>query len=360
MKKRILVTGGLGFIGYHLCKRLTKVEPASEIVIVDNLSSTQLDYSDLLEKVKIHSEDFCKLPFALGFFDDIYHLASPVGSVGILEKSGYIAQEILNLAIQAGELAARSGARLLYVSSSEVYGRDGRHDEGCEQIVPCKRGARMEYALAKLTAEHVLLNLAADGAFKLRIVRPFNAMGERQSSNIGFVIPRFFEAALSGEPLQVFGTGRQVRSFCHVDDLVAGILQVQNAGLLNHVYNIGHPDNIITIADLAVGIRDLCHSDSPIDYVDPVDIYGKHYLEAFNKIPDIAKATADTDWRPRIDLTSALERVLRHYRTVRSQAKPGSEPRSLGLEDRTEIADVLFQAPPDRVDKGLVSSVCAH
>lgn len=316
MAKQILVTGGLGFIGYHLCKRLLDMEPACEITVVDNLSSTQLDYSDLIGRLKIVIQDVCSLPDNLAVFDDIYHLASPVGSLGILEKSGRIAGEILDLAEKVASIATHSKARLLYVSSSEVYGRDGRHLESAEQIVPCKRGARMEYALAKLTAEHVLLNLAAEGDFQLRIVRPFNAMGEWQSAAIGFVIPKFFEAALAGRDLQVYGNGAQVRSFCHVSDLVNGIVQVQTNGGANQVYNLGHPDNIVDIEALAHLIRRLCQSDSTVVHVDPVSLYGARYIEAFDKIPNINKATEDTGWRPVVDLQSGLIRILNHYQSL--------------------------------------------
>lgn len=319
MAKRILVTGGLGFIGYHLCKRLLEVEPESRIVAVDNLSSTRLDYFDLIGRVRIITEDAQFLADDLDSFDEVYHLASPVGSLGILEKSGRIARDILGLADKAARIASRSKSRLLYVSSSEVYGRDGQHKESSEQIVPCKRGARMEYALAKLTAEHVLLNLAAEGSFELRIVRPFNAMGEWQSSLLGFVVPKFFEAALAGRDLQVFGTGKQVRSFCHVSDLVNGIIQIQAKGHLNHVYNLGQPNNVITIEELAHFIRELCKSSSKIHHVDPVNLYGKHYLEAFDKVPDIAKATEHTGWKPNIGLESGLERILSHHRTLIEQ-----------------------------------------
>ncbi|QSB01845.1 NAD-dependent epimerase/dehydratase family protein [Methylomonas sp. EFPC1] len=313
MAKQILVTGGLGFIGYHLCNRLLVLEPASEITVVDNISSTKLNYSDLLGHLKLHIQDVESLPDDLGQFDEIYHLASPVGSLGILGKSGRIAGSILGLAEKVAKIATYSKARLLYVSSSEVYGKNGQQLESVEQIVPCKRGARMEYALAKLTAEHVLLNLAMEGDFQLKIVRPFNAMGEWQSSNIGFVIPKFFEAALAGRDLQVFGNGQQIRSFCHVSDLVDGIIQVQAKGKINNIYNLGHPDNVIPIDKLAGLIKELCASNSEIRYVDPVSLYGKHYIEAFDKIPIITKAIDDTGWRPNINLQAGLTRILNHY-----------------------------------------------
>jgi UDP-glucose 4-epimerase len=322
MAKRLLITGGLGFIGYHLCKRLLEVEQDGEIVVVDNLSSTKLDYSDLVDRVTIIIGDLCALADDLGAFDEVYHLASPVGSLGILERSGHIARNILDLAERAACIAARSSARLMYVSSSEVYGRGGQHQESVEQVVPCKRGARMEYALGKVTAEHVLLNLAADGAFELRIVRPFNAMGEWQSSNLGFVIPRFFEAALSGRELLVFGTGEQVRSFCHVSDLVDGIIQVQTKGRPNEVYNVGHPGNVICIEALAQTIARMCSSRSRLRHVDPVGLYGKRYIEAFDKVPDITKAVRETGWRPNLELECGLERILAHYLGIRRRGEP--------------------------------------
>lgn len=357
MTKRILVTGGLGFIGYHLCKRLLEVEPESKIVVVDNLSSTRLDYSDLTGRLRVIAQDAQSLPDDMGTFDEVYHLASPVGSLGILKKSGWIARDILGLADKAARIASRSRSRLLYVSSSEVYGRDGQHRESSEQVVPCKRGARMEYALGKLTAEHVLLNLAEEGSFELRIVRPFNAMGEWQSSALGFVIPKFFEAALAGRDLQVYGTGKQLRSFCHVCDLVNGIIQVQAKGQMNNVYNVGQPDNVITIEELALLIRSLCQSRSEVRHVDPVNLYGKRYLEAFDKVPDITKAIEDTGWKPNIRLKSGLERILRHYRTMvdRRASQKADMPITIAASRSWGAAHLGAIASPEHESGAIVS-----
>lgn len=313
MAKKVLVTGGLGFIGYHLCSRLLKISDDIEITIVDNLSSTRLDYSALMGRTNILLDDMRNYKSNGVVFDEIYHLASPVGSLGILERNGYIASDIIDLATTAARLAAESGARLLYVSSSEVYGRNGQHKETAEQIVPPKRGTRMEYAIGKLASEHVLLNLAVDNDFELRVVRPFNAMGEWQSAELGFVIPRFFEAALNGHDLEVFGDGVQKRSFCHISDLVNGIIKVQTLGEENAIYNVGHPDNVTTIHDLAKKIHLLCRSDSEIKKVDPRQIYGGQFIEAFDKIPDIARVYEHTGWQPDYDLDSALKIIHKFY-----------------------------------------------
>jgi nucleoside-diphosphate-sugar epimerase len=248
-----------------------------------------------------------------GVFDEIYHLASPVGSLGILGNSGYIAKDILELAEHAANIAAQSNARLLYVSSSEVYGKDGEHREDCEQIVPRKRGTRMEYALGKLTAEHMLINRANEDCFQLLIVRPFNAMGEWQSSQIGFVIPKFFESSLSGYDLTVYGDGQQLRSFCHVEDLVNGIISIQTRGKDKFIYNIGHPDNVTSIDRLAYIIKRICKSQSKIIYVDPRELHGSKYIEAFNKIPNINRAVNHTGWKPSIGLIKGLQLIHRHY-----------------------------------------------
>jgi len=259
-------------------------------------------------------------------FDDIYHLASPVGSLGILEKNGYIANDIIELAHKAARLAKASSARLLYLSSSEVYGRDGQHAESIELIVPAKRGARMEYSLGKLTAEHILFNLALNDDFEVRVARPFNVAGEWQSAELGFVIPKFFEAALLGNAMQVYGDGSQRRSFCHVSDLANGVIAVQNQSASNEIYNVGNPDNLTTIDELARTIRTLCQSDSSITHVDPCKLFGKRFIEAFDKIPDISKLSMAGDWQPALSLPDTLKRIHAFYRTEKHAKQAAPEP----------------------------------
>jgi len=349
MSRSILVTGGAGFIGSHLCRHLLKLESEDRVCIVDDLSGTRVDLSWLAARAEILVQDVRRFDPKRRRFDEIYHLASPVGSLGILARHGRIALDILELAEVAAELARRGSpddrpTRLLYLSSSEVYGRDGRHGETVELVVPDRRGSRMEYALGKLGAEHALANSADEGAFALRTVRPFNVIGAWQSSALGFVVPTFLDAALTGRPLQVFGDGSQRRSFCHVQDLVSGLVAVQRHGQAGRTYNVGHPDNLVTIEQLAQRILTVTGSASPIVRTDPVAVHGPRYLEAFDKIPDIARVRTDTGWQPRIPLDEALARLAGFHRQGDRAARAEAAIAALGQGD----AGVLGQ----RLDQG--------
>lgn len=308
MKERILITGGLGFIGHHLTKYLLKRNPEIQLVIVDNLSSTRINYDWLKAKTEIHIlnlEDF----EPGDTFTQIYHLASPVGAMGILSRNGYIARDIISLTYKVAELAIQHEAKLLFVSSSEVYGHDGVHEEESPKVVPAKKGTRMEYGLGKLLSEEILYNLSLDNKLLYKICRPFNVFGEFQSSKLGFVIPTFLENAFRNKPLPIFQNGEQRRSFCYVEDIVEALIAVQEKGINKEVYNIGHDLNCVSILDLAKQIIKCTNSKSEISFVNPNTIYGEKYCEAFDKIPDIRKVNEHTGWSPRFGLDEALVKL---------------------------------------------------
>ncbi|QNL22334.1 NAD-dependent epimerase/dehydratase family protein [Hyphobacterium sp. CCMP332] len=304
----ILITGGLGFMGFHLSKYLFENFPDSRIQIVDNLSSTKTDYHLLDHSIEIEITDLKSFNPDRSY-DRIYHLASPVGSLGIISKTGRIALDILELAEKVLKLALNDNGRLLYISSSEIYGQDGSHSELDNQMVPVQHGPRMEYALGKLTAEHMFINHCKKEKIDLRIVRPFNVMGQYQSADLGFVIPRFFEAALQGNELTVYGDGRQKRSFCHVSDIVSAVSLIMENGEAFEIYNVGNDNNVTDINALAIQIIELTGSNSEIRKVDPKELHGETYLEAFEKIPDISKIRS-LNWTPKVDLRSALVQYL--------------------------------------------------
>jgi len=337
MEKKILITGGLGFLGQHLTRYLLRTDPGCRLTIIDNLSSSEINYGWLLSHAEILTADFRTISLANKRFSHIYHLASPVGSLGILTRSGYVAEEITDLALRAGELAADNGAAVLYVSSSEVYGKAGVQREDDELAVPVRTGTRMEYSLGKLAGEHLLRNLAARFGFRLTVVRPFNALGEGQSAQIGFVVPTFFRNALAGKPLPLFNGGNQMRCFCHAEDVARGLVAIQERGKDCHTYNLGNPGNAVTIRELAMRIRELCASHSPLEIVDPTQRFGAHYLEASEKSPCIDKIKADTGWTPAIDLDAALTRVYDSCSTMREGNS--CTPFVLGRSDLTSAVE---------------------
>lgn len=336
MAKSVLITGGLGFMGHHLANHLLREEPSIRLTIVDNVSSTKIDYGHLLEHARIHVRDLRDYSADGQRFDHIYHLASPVGSLGILSRTGRIAEDIISLTYKAIDLTLRSGARLLFASSSEIYGRDGIHAEGARWRVNPAGGARSEYALGKMTSEVILRNLSLVHPIRYNACRPFNVIGEYQSAAIGFVVPTFFEAALRDRDLPVFAPGTQRRSFCHVGDAVRAMVAIQESDLEGETFNIGNDDNIVSILELAALIRELCGSESRIVIVDSLELFGKRYSEAFEKIPDIRKIHARLGWRPRLDLRQSLEKVRKAYL---SEAAAGRLPRTFLNEPARPVID---------------------
>jgi nucleoside-diphosphate-sugar epimerase len=333
MSDRVLITGGLGFIGYHLASHLLETDPEVDLTIVDNLSSTRIETSCFKGRARVYVQDLCEFPSDRFSFDAVYHLASPVGSIGILARTGHIAEEIVALTCASAKIALNSDARLLSVSSSEVYGREGKHRENAPLQLRPTGGARAEYAGGKALSEVILRNLALVSPLRYNICRPFNVMGEHQSSRIGFVVPTFFERALSGHDIPVYQPGTQVRSFCHVSDIVGALVAVQESSLDGETFNVGSDSNLVSIRDLAEKIRRLCRSESRIITVDPVVEHGQAYTEAFDKVPDLEKIRGVLGWEPTIDLDDGLQRILAAQWSAAEGAAPISAAGRMVVQD---------------------------
>lgn len=318
---RILVTGGFGFLGSHLLEQILVEDPHHDVHVIDNLSTPAVDPNVFLagrvkwraDSVQGYLNDWDgKKPF-----DRIYHLASVVGPAGILPHVGRIVRSIVDDTYALADAAKRWDARLLDVSTSEVYGggQEGYCSETMPKIVPAHTSVRLEYAVAKLAAETALLNLATVGTLDCVIVRPFNIAGPRQSGAGGFVLPRFVRAALDGTPLTVFGDGMQIRAFTHARDVARGLTAVMERGRTGEAYNIGNPDNRTTILDLANRVVTLADSRSPVEFVDPKTLYGPLYEEANDKYPDARKAQRELGWAPELGLDATILDTLTWTRT---------------------------------------------
>jgi nucleoside-diphosphate-sugar epimerase len=306
--RNILVTGGFGFIGSHLVEELIG-DPHNRVHVVDNFSTSPIDleaYLAHLGRPQNLTYDICSVEqFCKGLadnegFDQIYHLASVVGPVGVLSYAGQLAFQIISDTDRLINLALRTRARIVDISTSEVYGggRDGYCSEKDFKIIQPKVTVRLEYAIGKLAAEVALINASRVMPLEVAIVRPFNVAGPRQTGAAGFVIPRFISQAIVSKPLTVYNDGKMIRAFTHVKDIVRGIMLVMEKGENGEPYNIGNPANKISILELAGRVIRLARSNSEIVHVDPKELFGPLFEEANDKYPDADRAMSRLGWRP--------------------------------------------------------------
>lgn len=329
--KNILVTGGFGFIGGHLIERLID-DQNNHVHVVDDLSSNPIPYERLLDELG-HPENLTySIASIAQFFEhghyavdriysEIYHLASPVGPAGVLKYAGDMVRMVVNDVYLLMDLALRDGAKLVDVSTSEVYGggQAGLCGEYMDKIVPAETTVRLEYAIAKLAAETAILNTCKVTDLKACIVRPFNVAGPRQSGAGGFVLPRFIEQAMNNDSLTVFDNGngkngRQVRAFTHVVDIDDGLIRVMERGRTGEVYNLGNPINKVTILELAYKVIDVVGKYVGVKYVDPRTIFGDLYAEAAEKFPDATKAINELGWSPKYGILKTIEDAYKYAR----------------------------------------------
>jgi nucleoside-diphosphate-sugar epimerase len=310
----VLVTGGFGFLGGHVLEQILGLG-AERVHVVDNLSSNPVDVEVLVNELgrpEVLTYDVCTvaeyLASAPADFDVVIHLASVVGPAGVLRHGGRIISSIVDDTYLLADYALERSARLVDVSTSEVYGggRDGLCREGDPKIVPAETSFRLEYAVGKLAAETALINLGARDGLDAVIVRPFNIAGPRQSGEGGFVLPRFLAQAHLGLPLTIFGSGRARRAFSHVKDLADGVVRAAWKGQSGTAYNVGNHRNVVTVEGLADIVLEVTGSSSGKAFVDPVSIYGPAFVEANDKFPEAGRAIEELDWHPTADVEAIV------------------------------------------------------
>lgn len=324
-EKHILVTGGFGFLGSTLVELLLS-DRASHVHVVDNLSTSPIDHEAFVRRVNdprlsfdIASIEDYYVRGIFAPFQEVYHLASVVGPVGVLEHGGKITKSITDDTYRVVDIVRKTGARLCDVSTSEIYGggRDGYCSENDSKIITPKISARLEYAVGKLACEIALVNMCRMTDLHAVIIRPFNIAGPRQSGKGGFVLPRFIRQCLAGEPLTVYGDGSMIRAFTHVTDVADGIVRALRLGRSGEPYNIGNPHNKISIRELAETVVRITGSTSRIDYVDPKKLFGPLFEEANDKYPDADKAMNELGWNPRHTLESVIRDSVEYIRAGR-------------------------------------------
>jgi UDP-glucose 4-epimerase len=317
---RTLVTGGAGFIGSHLTETL--LAAGHEVTVLDNLATGRLenlhgvrDHRGLtVVEGSVTDEDLVgKLCAGV---DTVYHLAAAVGVKLILERPVETIATNIAGAEAVLKAAVRDGTRVVLASTSEVYGKNDQVplSEEDDRILGPTTRSRWSYACAKAIDEFLGLAYHREHGLPVVILRFFNTVGPRQTGRYGMVIPRFVRQALDGEPITVYGDGRQTRSFTDVDDAVRmAIALSQSPVTAGEVFNVGMPHEV-TIGEVAQRVRTLTGSASPITYVPYEEAYQPGFEDLRRRVPDVSKAERVIGFRPRIGLDETLERVIRFLR----------------------------------------------
>jgi len=237
-----------------------------------------------------------------------------VGPVGILKHAGNIGSKIVSDVECILQYCLYAQVPLIYISTSEVYGDVLNMTEDATMRFYPDYKVRTEYAAAKLLAEIMISNTAKIHNFKYQIIRPFNVSGPRQRPDGGFVLPRFVIGALTGQSLTVYGNGSQRRAFTDVRDICRAILMISKLGNWNQIWNIGNPNNLRTIYGLAEQVRAKTRSKSEIIFVDPAELHGPLFSEAWNKIPEVSKLHS-LGWCPQYSFNETLDDLVTYYKT---------------------------------------------
>ena len=310
---RVLVTGGAGFIGSHLCQRL--LDDGYDVLCVDNFySSTRNNVRSMLGHPRFelirHDVTF---PLYVEV-DKIYQLACPASPIHYQRDPVQTTKTSVHGSINMLGLAKRTGARILLASTSEVYGDPEEHPQRESywgHVNPI--GTRSCYDEGKRCAETLFFDYWRQHRTEIKVARIFNTYGPRMHPGDGRVVSNFIVQALRGQPLTVFGDGDQTRSFCYVDDLVDGLVRLMDSpSEVTGPINLGNPGEF-TIKELAIKVQELACSPTAIEYRDlPLD-------DPVRRRPDISLATSVLGWVPTIDLDEGLARTVDYFRTLLSE-----------------------------------------
>ena len=314
---RVFITGGAGFIGSHLCDAL--VAEGKEVTILDNLSSgSKKNITHLEGKIKVVLGDIRdqKLVESLVVESDlILHMAAALGVDNILENpiesistNFYGSEIVLNA-------ATKYDKRIVIASTSEIYGKNSKQplSETDDRVVGTPQKLRWTYSDAKALEEATAHALFLTKNLKVTTIRLFNTVGPRQIGKYGMVIPRFIKAAITNEPINIFGDGSQSRVFCHVDDATRAILSLTNSReSIGEVFNIGGIGEI-TILDLAHLVIKTVNSKSEIIFTDYNKAYKVGYEDMHRRVPDISKINKIIGWKPNINLETTIKDIYESF-----------------------------------------------
>ena len=310
---KYLITGGAGFIGSHLCDSL--ITRGDEVVVLDNLSTgSEQNISKIQEKIEIIRGDVLDKKLVTNLTSDcdyVVHLAAALGVLNIINKP----LQSLKTNIQGTETILEAADKfhkpVLVASTSEIYGKNDKVplNEEDDRIIGHPLKSRWSYSEAKAVDESLAYFYYLENKLPIRIVRFFNTVGPRQVGHYGMVVPRFVSAALKNEPLSVYGSGDQIRCFCHVDDAVRAMLLVMDSEkAVGQVFNVGNNQQI-TIMELAKKVIDLTGSTSSIEKIAYEKAYSEGFEDMQRRVPDISKIKQVLGWTPEINLDQIIKDI---------------------------------------------------
>jgi UDP-glucose 4-epimerase len=317
---RYLITGGAGFIGSHLSEELLR--RGHQVYVVDDLSTGSIEN---IRHLKTHDRfhytiDSCSNQHLMAELvdgcDKIYHLAAAVGVKLIVESPVRTIETNIRLTEIMLNLANKKKRPIFVASTSEVYGKSEQFpfNEDADTVMGATTKGRWSYACSKAIDEFLAIAYWKEKKLPTVVARLFNTVGPRQTGQYGMVVPNFVRQALAGEPITVFGDGKQSRCFTHVSDVVRALI-----GLMDHesaygnVYNIGN--NVeISMNDLAKQVREMCGSKSEIVLIPYEKAYEHGFEDMPRRVPDLSKIKKAIAWQPTIALAQILTDVIDHQR----------------------------------------------
>ena len=318
---RALVTGGAGFIGSHLADRL--LDRGDQVVLLDDLSTGRLANIEHLtgspdaEFVLGSVLNVDLVDHVVSRVDTVFHLAAAVGVNLIVEKPLESLMTNIRGTETVIEKAHKYGKRVLVTSTSEIYGKNTSDSlsEDDDRILGSPLKSRWSYSEAKAIDEILAYTYWREKGLETVIVRLFNTVGPRQTGSYGMVVPRFIGQALRNQPITVFGDGTQTRCFCHVSDVVGGLISLsEHPDAFGKVFNLGGSEEI-SMADLAERVIDLVESESHLEFIPYDDAYEEGFEDMARRVPNTNRANRLVGFEPSVGLDDIILSVIADQRS---------------------------------------------
>jgi UDP-glucose 4-epimerase len=317
---KALITGGSGFIGSHLAERLLSL--GHEVMVLDDLSTGSIDNITHLKSLPgfsyvidtVTNEQL--LAEMIDRSDVIFHLAAAVGVKLIVEQPVHTIETNVHGTEVVLKHANKKKKLVFIASTSEVYGKsaDVPFREEADLVLGATAKHRWAYACSKMIDEFLALAYWKERKLPVVIVRLFNTVGPRQTGQYGMVLPTFVRQALAGQPITVFGDGKQSRSFTYVGDVVDALVALtKEPKAIGGVFNIGNTDEV-SIRELADRVKAACGSNSEIQYIPYDQAYEAGFEDMPRRVPDIGKLAKLIGYKPKVELDEIISRVVQHFR----------------------------------------------